>query len=165
MVTEYVALRPVELTGHDDSRFASFGTCFSLDPSKGRIPVPLGSEALITAGSSTLTIITAPAVQREKDLNRIERHPFSVQAFLPLGARPVITIVALAGERPSRPEQFTAFIVPPRHGIAYHIGTWHTGLMGLHGDEPAATFVRRLEDGSDTELADLAFKLNLAEQI
>jgi ureidoglycolate hydrolase len=165
MATEDGKLQPIKLTGPDDSRFAPFGNCFSLDPSEGRIPVPLGGEALISAGSSTLTIITAPAVDQQRDLSQIERHPFSVQAFLPLGTRPVVTIVAPAGERPSRREQFTAFIVPPRHGIAYHIGTWHTGLMGLNGDEPAATFVRRLEDGSDTELIDLAFKLNLAEQI
>jgi ureidoglycolate hydrolase len=165
MVTRDVALQPIKLTGHDDSRFAPFGTCFSLNPSGGRIPVPLGSEARTTAASSTLTIITAPAVQKERDLNRIERHPFSVQAFLPFGAQAVVTIVAVPGAPPSRPEQFTAFIVPPRHGIAYHVGTWHTGLMGLEGDETVATFVRRLEDGRDTEFADLAFNLHLAERM
>jgi ureidoglycolate hydrolase len=165
MSVKDVALEPIALIGGDDSRFSPFGTCFSLNPAGGRIPVPLGDSGQPTGGSSTLTIIIAPSVRHMKDLRRVERHPFSVQAFLPFGARPTVTIVAPPGEPPQHARQFTAFIVPPGHGITYHVGTWHTGFMGLEGNEAVATFVHRLDDGSDTEFAQLPFNLHVAEQI
>lgn len=161
-MTEDIALEPIALTGSNDNRFSPFGICFGLDPRFGRIPIPLQGQP--TAGSSTLTIITAPSVRSTDFVSRIERHPFSVQAFLPFGARPTVAIVAQSGELPHHPERFTAFIVPPQHGVVYHVGTWHAGFMGLEADETVVTFVRRIDDGSDTEFADLQFNLYLAEQ-
>jgi ureidoglycolate hydrolase len=158
-------ISPLTLTGGGDGRFAPFGTCFSLAPAAGRINVPLQFEGEPAKGASTLTIIVAPFVRSVSDISRIERHPFSVQAFLPLSAQPAVTFVAPPGEPPRHAEQIAAFVVPTGHGIAYRAGTWHSGLMGLEADVSVASFIRRIGDGSDTEFADLSFNLILAERI
>lgn len=163
MPAQDVVIRPVVLSGCGDARFAPFGICFALDPTSGRAAVPLQFEGERAAGKSTLTIITAPFARATNGIRRIERHPFSVQAFLPLTARATVTIVAPPGDPPGSAEQFSAFVVPAGHGIAYRTGTWHSGFMGLEVDTSVATFVRRIGDGSDTELVDLPFNLRLAE--
>ena len=160
-----MTISPVTLTGDADERFTPFGTCFRLDPAAGRIAVPLQFEGELAEGTSTLTIIVALFVRRIGGIGRIERHPFSVQVFLPLDTRPLVTFVARAGEPPRHAGQVTAFVVPPGHGIAYRAGTWHSGLMGLEGDVNVATFIRRIDNGSDTEFADLPFNLDLTERM
>jgi ureidoglycolate hydrolase len=160
-----VVIRPVALTGGSDARFEPFGTCFALDPTSGRVAVPLQFEGERATGTGTLTIITAPFARGTNGMCRIERHPFSVQAFLPLSAQSTVTIVAPPGEPPASAEQFSAFVVPAGHGIAYRTGTWHGGFMGFEADTSVATFVRRIGDGSDTEFVDLPFNLHIAERI
>jgi ureidoglycolate hydrolase len=158
-------IKPVVLAGCGDGRFAPFGTCFALHPTSGRFAVPLEFEGEPVAGTSTLTIITAPFAQGTNGIRRLERHPSSVQVFLPLVARATVTIVAPPGGLPDRPEQLSAFVVPAGHGIAYRTGTWHSGFMGLEADTSVATFIRRIGDGSDTEFLDLPFTLHLADGI
>jgi ureidoglycolate hydrolase len=165
MAARDMTISPVTLRGDRDDRFAPFGTCFSLVPTAGRIGIPLQFEGEKAVGDSTLTIIVAPFARSVGGISRIERHPFSVQAFLPLGAQPMVTFVAPPGEPPHHVEQVAAFVVPAGHGIAYRAGTWHSGLMGLEGDVNVATFIRRIGDGSDTEFADLPFNLNLTERL
>jgi ureidoglycolate hydrolase len=165
MAARDIMISPVTLTGDGDDRFVPFGICFPLVSTTGRIEIPLQFEAEPVAGASTLTIIVAPFAASMRGITRIERHPFSVQAFLPLVAQPVVTFVAPAGEPPRHAEQFAAFVVPAGHGIAYRAGTWHCGLMGLEAAVNVATFVRRIADGSDTEFADLPFNLTLKERI
>ena len=158
-------INPVTLGGDRDDRFVPFGTCFSLVPTAGRINVPLQFEGVKAVGASTLTIIVAPFARSMGGISRIERHPFSVQAFLPLSAQPMVTFVAPPGEPPHDVGQIAAFVVPAGHGLAYRAGTWHSGLMGLEGDVQVATFIRRIDDGSDTEFADLPFNLKLTERV
>jgi ureidoglycolate hydrolase len=165
MTARNMTISPVTLSGDRDDRFAPFGTCFSLVPAAGRIGIPLQFEGEKAVGASTLTIIVAPFARSMGGISRIERHPFSVQAFLPLDAQPVVTFVAPPGEPPHQVDQITAFVMPAGHGIAYRAGIWHSGLMGLEGDVNVATFIRRIDDGSDTEFADLPFNLSLTERI
>jgi ureidoglycolate hydrolase len=165
MTARNMTISPVTLSGDRDDRFAPFGTCFSLVPAAGRIGIPLQFEGEKAVGASTLTIIVAPFARSMGGISRIERHPFSVQAFLPLDAQPVVTFVAPPGEPPHQVDQITAFVLPAGHGIAYRAGIWHSGLMGLEGDVNVATFIRRIDGGSDTEFADLPFNLSLTERI
>lgn len=160
-----MTISPVTLSGDSDDRFAPFGTCFSLVPTDGRIGIPLQFEGEKAVGESTLTIVVARFARSVGGISRIERHPFSVQAFLPLGAQPTVTFVAPPGEPPHHVDQIAAFVVPAGHGIAYRAGTWHSGLMGLESDVNVAAFIRRIDDGSDTEFANLPFNLNLSEWI
>jgi ureidoglycolate hydrolase len=165
MPAQDVVIKPILLVGYADGRFAPFGTCFTLDPTTGRIAVPLQFEGERVAGTSTLTIITAPFARGTNGIRRLERHPSSVQAFLPMVAGETVTIVAPPGEPPDCAEQLSAFVVPAGHGIAYKTGTWHSGLMGFETDMSVATFIRRIDDGSDTEFLELPFTLHLADRI
>jgi ureidoglycolate hydrolase len=165
MMVQDVLIRPVTLTGADDLRFTPFGACFALQPTSGRFPVPLTFEGESSAGTGTLTIITVPSARGMNGVRRIECHPFSVQAFVPLTSGPVVTIVAPAGKPPTHAEQLSGFVVPAGHGIAYRTGIWHSGLMGFEEDTSVVTFVRRIDEGSDTDFAELSFNLYIAEHI
>jgi ureidoglycolate hydrolase len=72
-------------------------------------------------------------------------------------------LVAPAGAPPAHPDQLTAFRIPAGHGVVYRTGIWHAGLMGADDDTFVATFVRRMEDASDTEFALLPFIARIAE--
>jgi ureidoglycolate hydrolase len=163
MTNTDVPLKSVPLADVGDARLAPFGACFRLTPDPDRVRVPLDFDGQKAAGAATLTIITAPSARRAGAIGRLERHPLSVQAFIPLAWKPVVTILAPAGVRPRRADQLTAFIVPTGHGIAYRPGVWHCGLMGFEGDVPVASFVHRMADGSDTEVVDLSFRVRIAE--
>jgi ureidoglycolate hydrolase len=163
MSAREVSLRLVCLASVDDGRFAPFGANFATTPVPNRVPVPLRFDGEATDGESTITVIRVPAAASVGSIQRVERHPLSVQAFIPLGGQPLVVLVAPAGAPPAHPDQLTAFRIPAGHGVAYRTGIWHAGLMGADDDTFAATFVRRMEDASDTEFALLPFIARIAE--
>ncbi|MBT3330379.1 MAG: ureidoglycolate hydrolase [Rhodospirillaceae bacterium] len=77
------------------------------------------------------------------DVVKMERHPLSSQAFMPLDCDRYLVIVAnpqnMDGEADGPPDLSTlrAFTVPGDVGINYNAGTWHFPLTSL---DRAATF-------------------------
>ena len=60
----------------------------------------------------------------------LERHPLSSQAFVPLGRRPFLVVVAPPGDRP-QPGQVRAFLAENGQGVNYRRGVWHHPLVAL----------------------------------
>ena len=60
----------------------------------------------------------------------LERHPLGSQAFLPLGERPYLVVVAPPGAPPS-PASVRAFLAAPGQGVNYAPGVWHHPLLAL----------------------------------
>lgn len=56
----------------------------------------------------------------------LERHPLGAQAFVPLGRRAWLTVVAEAPEAPLR-----AFLCGPEEGVLIGRGVWHHPLLTL----------------------------------
>lgn len=63
-------------------------------------------------------------------VSMLERHPLGSQAFLPLGERPYLVVVAPAGAAPA-PEAVCAFVAAPGQGVNYAPGVWHHPLLAL----------------------------------
>ena len=86
------------------------------------------------AARANLALIRAPHATLPWTLDRLERHPYSTQSFLPLGETSYLVIVALSGEN-GTPDLNTvaAFSVPSGVGIAYNPTTWHAGMSFLGG--------------------------------
>jgi len=147
----------------DDPRLAAFGRTFPVTPGEARIPVPLDAGTAAN-GDVSATVIRVRAHTACGSINVMERHPYSVQAFVPLGASRLVALVAPAGQPPASLNDVTAVHIPAGWGFAYHPGIWHAGMMGEGMDATALSLVRRLPDGSDTELADLGFFIDPVEQ-
>jgi len=63
-------------------------------------------------------------------ITMLERHPLSSQAFIPLGPRPFLVVVARPGDAPG-PEDIRCFRTAEMQGINYARGTWHFPLIAL----------------------------------
>lgn len=63
-------------------------------------------------------------------ISMMERHPLGSQAFLPLGEREYLIVVAPPGEL--NPEAVCAFLSTGWQGVNYHRGVWHHPLLALH---------------------------------
>lgn len=60
----------------------------------------------------------------------MECHPLSSQAFIPLGGKPFLVLVAPAGDAPA-PEALKLFRSDGQQGINYARGVWHHPLLAL----------------------------------
>jgi ureidoglycolate hydrolase len=156
MTLRHIVVRP-EGT---DELLAPYGVVFPVTPGDERIPVPLDADGA-GRGAFTATVIRARACRAVGPLNGVERHPYSVQAFVPLGACRLVVVAAPPGPAPSRLDQLPAIHVPAGWGIAYRPGVWHTWLMGVGMEAALVSMVRRLPDGSDTEFATLPFSIEI----
>lgn len=63
----------------------------------------------------------------------LECHPKASQAFVPIGERPFLVIVAPAGAEPD-PAATRAFLTNGRQGVNYRRGTWHFPVIALEQD-------------------------------
>lgn len=143
---------------------APYGVLFPVTPGTSRIPVPLDAMDEQTRGVFTATVIRVRAHTAVEPITSLERHPYSVQAFVPLGASRLMALAAPGGAAPAQPGQVRVIHIPPGWGIAYHRGVWHAGLMGEGIDAAVVSMIRRIADGSDTEFIQLPFAIDPAEQ-
>jgi ureidoglycolate lyase len=63
-------------------------------------------------------------------VSMMERHPRASQAFMPLGGRPYLVVVAPPGEAPTA-HTLRCFLAEAGQGVNYAPGTWHHPLLAL----------------------------------
>lgn len=78
-------------------------------------------------------------------IRMMERHPLSSQAFVPMGQRPFLVVVAPPDGEPS-PERLRAFVTNGRQGVNYHRGVWHHPLLVLEQEADFLVIDRGAED-------------------
>lgn len=101
-------------------------------------------------GEAIISIFRSEAVSLPYDCTLLERHPLGSQAFMPLGDRPWLSVVA--PDDNGRPGPLRAFLVPAQTGVNLHAGTWHGVLTPL--DRPADFLVVDRE-GTGTNLEEV----------
>ena len=109
-----------------------------------------------SGGRPLISLVHSRHVECPFDIEELERHPLSSQAFIPLGDHPFLVIVAPAG--PFDPARIKAFLAAPGQGINYARGTWHHYLLPLgadssfiivdRGGEEKNCDIERIEDGN-----------------
>lgn len=94
-------------------------------------------------GEAILSIFCSEPVSLPYECALLERHPLGSQAFVPLGPKEWLSVVA--HDEGGKPGQPLAFIVPAGQGINLRAGVWHGVLTPL--DEPADFLVVDREGG------------------
>lgn len=88
-----------------------------------------------------------PAKTLPMEVTKLERHPLSSQAFLPLDCDRYLVIAAAPQGKDGPPDLSTlrAFIAPGHVGINYNAGIWHGSLTSL--DRPSTFALLMYMDG------------------
>lgn len=107
-------------------------------------------DLLADGGRPAVSIFRGKARPEPVALTRIERHPLSSQAFIPLSERPFLVVVASRGEAPADAGDLRAFVTNGRQGVNYRVGVWHHPLLPV---EETCDFVvlDRVGPGDDCE--------------
>ncbi len=84
----------------------------------------LAKVELHNDGRALINIFRATPLQYPLNIKMVERHPLGSQAFIPMGVKPYLVLVAPAGEKVSAMD-LQAFIARGDQGVNYHAGTWH----------------------------------------
>ncbi len=114
------------------------------------------------AAKTTLYTTNVDPVALPVTLEKMERHRFSSQTFLPLEAsRYLVCVAPHAKDGRPDPALLQAFIVSAGVGITYRANVWHHPMMAL--DRKASFAVVMWRDGSanDEEFVDLAQPLQV----
>jgi len=82
-------------------------------------------------GRPIVSVFRSKPLPTPLEINLLERHPHSSQAFIPLGSHPYLVIVAPAGELNEAAIQ--VFLAQPGQGVNYRAGTWHHFSLALKG--------------------------------
>ena len=101
-------------------------------------------------GEAIISIFRSEAVSLPYDCTLLERHPLGSQAFMPLGDRPWLSVVA--PDDNGRPGPLRAFLVPAQTGVNLHAGTWHGVLTPL---DQSADFLVVDREGTGTNLEEV----------
>jgi ureidoglycolate lyase len=84
----------------------------------------------------------------------LECHPLATQAFVPIGERRFLVIVAPPGPAPD-PARTRAFLANGRQGVNYRRGTWHFPIVALER-ETDFLVIDRGDAGGNFVQSDLA---------
>ena len=87
-------------------------------------------DLLANQGKVLLNIFRSTPVPTPIVIEKMERHPLSSQAFMPLGTEPYLVVVAAAGD--FNEEAIQVFLASSDQGVNYHAGTWHHFSLALN---------------------------------
>lgn len=131
-----IVIKPV-LINHNN--FKPFGTIISSNTKKGKIinnGFATKYENLIKLnqfknnGLVSINIYKAKKRKFPMIIEKLEMHPLSSQAFIPLAHEKFICCVSLKKQKPNA-KDMQAFIIPEGLGVIYHKKIWHYPLISL----------------------------------
>ncbi|MDS9466305.1 ureidoglycolate lyase [Paracoccus sp. MBLB3053] len=108
------------------------------------------AEVERSGGEAIISIFRSEPVSLPYDCTLLERHPLGSQAFMPLDARPWLSIVA--PDDAGRPGAPIAFLVPAGVGVNLRAGVWHGVLTPL---DHAADFLVVDREGEGINLEEV----------
>lgn len=80
-------------------------------------------------GHAIISIIDTKSTPLPLRVLVMERHPIGSQAFIPIGNRPYVVLVAPSGDFDH--QNLQGFLAQPHQGINYAKGTWHHACISL----------------------------------
>jgi ureidoglycolate lyase len=106
------------------SRWINHGTCERFDD---LAQVDVAGEG----GRPLISLFRATPRSLPLQLQSLERHPLSSQAFYPLQPQPFLIVVAEPGRGPVA-RRIRAYVSSGRQGVNFRRNTWHHELLALH---------------------------------
>jgi len=113
----------IQIEGHA-SRWINNGTCERFDD---LADVDVAGEG----GRPLISVFRATPRSLPLQLQRLERHPLSSQAFYPLQQQPFLIVVAEDGAGPVAP-RVRVYLSSGQQGVNFRRNTWHHELLALH---------------------------------
>ena len=149
-------MRTIRIESLDVHAFAAFGDLLAAPDPGPRQDHATPIENLRKDARANLALIRSEPFGGLMPLTRLERHPHSNQAFLPLAVEDYLVVVA--PDRGGRPDEsgLRAFRVPGRAGINYRAGAWHAHLMTLAAPGTFAMLVHEDGTAEDCVFAEIA---------
>lgn len=111
-------------------------------------------DVLENDGSPGISLMVAQPYALPLQVQQVERHPLSSQAFIPLNEQPFLVIVAPAAATVP-PSTLRAFLTDGRQGVNYRRGIWHHVLLAIDAVGHFAV-VDRIGQGANCERFDFA---------
>lgn len=106
------------------ARWINQGTCERFDD---LAQVDVAAEG----GRPLISLFRATPRSLPLQLQSLERHPLSSQAFYPLQPQPFLIVVAQDGSGPVAP-RVRAYMSSGRQGVNFRRNTWHHELLALN---------------------------------
>ncbi len=138
--------------------FAPFGTVVQAPGAAGRVinggsarrhdlvpDLALSAEG----GRAGLALFQASARSFPYRVDELECHRLGSQAFIPLGRRRFVVVVAPAAPRPD-PGALAAFVTDGEQGVVLAPGTWHHALLAV--DAGDFVVVERIAEAVDCDV-------------
>jgi ureidoglycolate lyase len=113
----------IQIEGHA-SRWINNGTCERFDD---LAEVDVAGEG----GRAVISLFRATPRSLPLQVQSLERHPLSSQAFYPLQQQPFLIVVAEDGSGPVAP-RVRAFLSSGQQGVNFRRNTWHHELLALN---------------------------------
>jgi ureidoglycolate lyase len=144
------AIRQLQVEKATPESVKAFGEIVGVSP--GMVPLPtafyegkvrlFAPAAFTTDDDTELTV--ARMDRREMKVQWMERHFKHTQAFIPLGGKPFVVVLAppTDTELPIL-DQARAFLFDGSAGFAMHIGTWHEFPFAIVDDTDVIVILRR----------------------
>lgn len=141
----------VKIQSISDELFAPFGHAHAAPKRPVRVDYSAAISSLRADAAPSLYTTFVPAREAPIEVTLLERHRYSSQTFLPLGAEGYLIIVALSLPD-GTPDVSTvrAFRVPGNRAITYAAGTWHHPMIAL-GQDAGFAVMMWLDGGPDDE--------------
>ena len=136
--------------------FASFGMVLENRGPDRRAYCAVAFEAEAPAQPCLWVNRDTPRVSLPLLVTRLERHPWSAQSFVPLGAGRYLIIVAhaIAAGAPD-PLTMRAFVAAGQ-GVCYRRNIWHHGMAVLDEDASFVVMMATMGHADDDVFLDLA---------
>ena len=142
-----VTARPI-----DNDSFAPYGQLLDGPEAPGRYDFQAELFNGRDDAAPNLLLARAQAKSLPLDMEVMERHPQSSQAFFPLDAsRYIVLVCPDAADGGPDMTRLDAFLVGAGQGINYNAGTWHHPLTALDRAGNFAALVWENGSDSDTE--------------
>ncbi|MCJ2096204.1 ureidoglycolate lyase [Methylobacterium sp. J-072] len=139
-------MRTITIAEITTEAFAPYGDLLHAPATRPRQDQAGTLQNTRSTARANLALIQSEPMDRLMPLRRLERHPHSNQAFLPLSVEAYVVVVA--PDRDGSPDEakIQAFRVPGHAGINYRAGAWHAHMMTLQAPGTFAMLVH--EDGT-----------------
>ena len=127
-------IKPIKI---NKNNFAEFGDLISPD---GVSPTDINAgyakrfdnlaniNTSANSGKSIVSIFSALKRTFPMEIDMMEKHPLSSQAFIPMKETTFLVFVAPSGDSP-KISKIKSFIIPPKMGVNYKPGIWHFPLI------------------------------------
>ncbi|MBS7698702.1 MULTISPECIES: ureidoglycolate lyase [unclassified Chelatococcus] len=137
--------------------FAPYGEVLAHKGETKQQPVPGAFDRTDDAPVPSLALLRIDAANAlPVVIDRLERHPFSAQSFIPTeGGRCLIIVCDTATDGSPDIASTKAFISEKREGITYKRNVWHRSVTALEAPSQFAVVMAQTGDGRDNLFFDL----------